>query len=117
MDMNKCPKFDKCIASACPLWKPPSQQTHLDGERTCYYLREAQKIDSKVVFEQSGLGELHDLMAQATFDAFSNPDTSIYLVKSLRKAALTTSSMAKGQNLIKTTRNAALIKLTTEITE
>ena len=117
MRIEECPKFDKCHASACPLYKSVSQQVHRKGESVCFYLTEAQKIDSKAVFDGSGLGELHDLMAQATVDAFSNPDTSIYLVKSLRKAALTSSSMAKGQNLIKTARNAALLNLTTEIAE
>ncbi|QWD91776.1 hypothetical protein [Polynucleobacter sp. MWH-Braz-FAM2G] len=115
--MNECPKFDKCHASACPLHKPLSQQVHLKGEAVCFYLTEAQKIDSKAVFDGSGLGELHMMMAQATVDAFSNPDASIYLVNSLRRAAQSSSSMAKGQNLIKGAKNAVSIDHENEITK
>lgn len=117
MKMRECPKFDKCHASACPLHKPVSQQVHLKGEAVCFYLTEAQKIDSRAVFDGSGLGELHMMMAQATVDAFSNPDTSTYLVNSLRRAAHSSSSMAKGQNLIKATKNEVLTDFDTEITK
>ena len=110
MDMHDCPRFDTCIASVCPIWKPVYFQKHLNGERTCYYLLQAQKIDSEAVFKQSGLENLFEVMAQATHDAFSNPDTSIYLKKSLLKAASTTSAMAKGQNLIRRYRNGEFKK-------
>lgn len=115
--MYDCPKFESCSAPACPLLAPLSEQKHLNGERTCYYLREAQKIDSEAVFEQSGLGDLYKLMTQATVEAFSNPDTSIYLKISLRKAALTSSLMAKGQNLIKEAKNKAFVGCDTENTK
>jgi hypothetical protein len=110
MDMNDCPRFDICIASACPIWKPVYLQKHLNGERTCYYLLQAQKIDSEAVFKQSGLDNLFEVMAQATLDAFANPDTSIYLKKSLLKASSTSSAMAKGQNLIRRYRNGEFKK-------
>lgn len=116
MKIEECPKFDKCNAPACPLYKPVSQQVHRKGESVCFYLTEAQKIDPKAVFDGSGLTELHELMAQATVDAFSNPDTSLYLVNSLRKAALSSSSMAKGQNLIKNSKKT-LFNLETENTK
>jgi hypothetical protein len=110
MDMHDCPRFDTCIASVCPIWKPVYLQKQLNGERTCYYLLQAQKIDSEAVFKQSGLENLFEVMAQATLDAFANPDTSIYLKKSLLKAASTSSAIAKGQNLIRRYRNGEFKK-------
>ena len=110
MDLHQCPRFDTCIASVCPIWKPVYLQKHLNGERTCYYLLQAQKINSEAIFKQSGLEDLFEVMAQATYDAFSNPDTSIYLKKSLLKAASTSSAMAKGQNLIRRYRNGEFKK-------
>lgn len=101
MKMYDCPKFEKCSAAVCPLFKSIAAQEHIKGDRVCFYLIEYLKIDSKVNFDGSGLGELYELMAQVTIDAFSNPDTSIYLVNSLRKATLSSSSMAKGQKLIR----------------
>lgn len=98
MEMYDCPKFEQCSAAVCPLYKSVAEQSHLPNDRTCFYLTEAQKIDSKAIFMASGLGELHEVMAQATIEAFSNPATSNYLVKNLKKAALTSSSIAKGRN-------------------
>lgn len=115
MDICDCPRFDTCIASVCPIWKPVYLQKHLNGERTCYYFLQAQKINSEAIFKQSGLENLFAVMAQATRDAFSNPDTSIYLVRSLRKAALSSSAMAKGQNLIRRYRNGEFEKKSDKI--
>ena len=110
MKMYDCPKFESCNALVCPLFRPVYEQSHERDTAVCYYLREYQKAGSEAAFRGSGLGELYELMAQASHDAFFNPDTDIYLVKSLRKAATTSSVMVKGQNHIKRLRNGEFKK-------
>jgi len=101
MRMEECPKFDKCSAPVCPLYKSINKQEHLENERTCYYLLEAQKMDSKANFDQSGLGELYRVMAGATHELFLQSERKKYLQKQLLKAATTGSRMAQGINLIR----------------
>ena len=101
MKMDECPKFNKCSAPVCPLYKSIYEQEHLENERACYYLLEAQKIDSEVNFDQSGLGELYEAMVRATHEVFAKPERNKYLQKQLLKAATSGSRMARGINLIK----------------
>jgi len=101
MKMDECPKFNKCSAPACPLYKSVDKQEHLENERVCYYLLEAQKIDSEANFDQSGLGKLYKLMVRATHEVFAQPENHKYLQKQLLKAAKSGSRMARGLNLIK----------------
>ena len=61
-----CDRFDTCSANICPLDPDWQQRKHLNGERVCFYLIEAQKINAKAVFESSGRGYLYLLMVEAT---------------------------------------------------
>ena len=101
MKMRECPKFEGCSAPVCPLHKPISEQEHLENERICYYLIEIQKHGSKANFDQSGLGQLHEVIARAAQELFSQPESHKYLQKQLLKAATTGSRMARGISLIK----------------
>jgi len=101
MKMEECPKFNKCSAPVCPLYTSINKQEHLENERTCYYLLEAQKMGSEANFDQSGLGELYGVMVRATRDVFARPENNTYLQKALLKARKTSSRMARGIQLIK----------------
>jgi hypothetical protein len=61
-----CDRFDTCSANICPLDQDWHQRKHLNGERICFYLIEAQKINAKAVFESGGRGYLYLLMVEAT---------------------------------------------------
>ena len=61
-----CDRFDTCSANICPLDLDWQQRMHLNGERICFYLIEAQKINAKAVFESGGRGYLYLLMVEAT---------------------------------------------------
>ena len=43
MEINECPKFDRCSAPICPLDPYWNESTYLRGEPVCLYLREAAK--------------------------------------------------------------------------
>ena len=43
MDMELCPKYDRCSAPICPLDPHWRESTYLEGERVCLYLRELAK--------------------------------------------------------------------------
>ncbi len=92
MDMESCPKYEKCSAPICPLDPNWRNVRHLKGERICFYLCEAQKDGSEAIFGGRGLGELYRLMVEAT------PDISVRwgtINNALAKAAKTGSRMNK----------------------
>jgi len=99
MKMEDCPKFDKCSAPICPLYELVNKQEHFENERVCYYLIEVQKIKSEANFDQSGLGELHEVMVRATREVFAQPEKNKYLQKALLKASKNSSRMARGMQL------------------
>jgi len=37
---DSCPKYEKCSANICPLDRDWKLRNHLNGEPTCFYLRE-----------------------------------------------------------------------------
>ena len=49
-----CDRFIKCSANICPLAENWRELGHLAGERVCFYLIEAEKINAEVVFRDSG---------------------------------------------------------------
>lgn len=59
---SSCPKHHQCNAPLCPLETNWQKRKHLDGERVCFYLSEAQKPDAKAVFEVRSLGCLYGVM-------------------------------------------------------
>ena len=70
MNMEDCPKYERCSAPICPLDPNWRKRRHLKGERVCFYLCEAQKGGSEAIFGGRGLEELYRLMVEATPDIF-----------------------------------------------
>lgn len=92
MDMETCPKFQRCSAPVCPLdlnwWKA----CHLKHERICFYLCESQKGDSEAILRGRGLGNLYQIMVEVT------PGISLRwatIRKALEKAKNTSSRINK----------------------
>lgn len=58
MVIRDCPKCCSCSAPVCPLDDGCLETVHLEGERICYYMREAVKQDSEATFQALSLEEL-----------------------------------------------------------
>ena len=88
----KCPRYQRCSAAICPLWKPVLEQKMLKSERVCGVLLEYQKPQSQAILVTHYGNELLKIMAQATKDIQSH---GRYLLKSaLERAAKTQSRLA-----------------------
>jgi hypothetical protein len=61
-----CNRYCNCSANICPLDSDWQKRKHLNGERVCFYLIEAQKANAKVVFDKCGRGYLYTLMQEVT---------------------------------------------------
>ena len=66
MKIENCPKYEKCSAPICPLDPNWERAIHLNHERVCFYLCEAQKENSEAIFGGRGLSKLHQIMVEAT---------------------------------------------------
>jgi hypothetical protein len=89
---SSCPKHHQCNAPLCPLETNWQKRKHLDGERVCFYLSEAQKTNAKPNFEGQGLGYLYEVMAMLTPTIIARH----YIIKNaLEKASKTNSRMAR----------------------
>ena len=80
-----CDRFDNCSANICPLDPDRQQRMHLNGERVCFYLIEAQKINAKAVFENGGRGYLYLLIQEATPAIISRHYAIKYALKQAEK--------------------------------
>ena len=88
----KCPRYQRCSAAICPLWKPVLQQKMLKSERVCGVLLEYQKPLSQAILVTHYGSELLKIMAQATKDIQTHGG---YLLRSaLDRAAKTNSRLA-----------------------
>ena len=66
MSKIKCPRYQRCSAAICPMWKSVLEQKMVKGERVCGVLLEYQKPESKA-FLMTHYGEqMMQVMAQAT---------------------------------------------------
>ena len=99
MELNKCPRFNKCSTPICPLWKPIHQQIMLKGEGVCFFLLEYQKVDSIENFRGADRMALYEPMAKATEEIFTRPDTRSFLINALKRASKTRSRMLAGRIL------------------
>jgi hypothetical protein len=65
--MNKidCDRFQTCSANICPLDAEWPKRKHLNGERVCFYLIEAQKTGAKAIFDKCGRAYLYQLIQDA----------------------------------------------------
>jgi hypothetical protein len=66
MSSIQCPRFQKCSAAICPLWKPILEQKMLKGERICGVLLEYQKPQSNAFLATHYGTQMMQVMAQAT---------------------------------------------------
>lgn len=66
MNEVNCPRYQRCSAAICPLWRPVLRQKMIKGERVCGVLLEYQKEQSKT-FLMTHYGEqMLQVMAEAT---------------------------------------------------
>ena len=66
MSPNNCPRYDRCSAAICPLWRPVLEQKMLKGERVCGVLLEYQKPQSRAILTTHYGTHMMQVMAQAT---------------------------------------------------
>ena len=91
MNQNQCPRYQRCSAAVCPLWRSVLEQKMVKSERVCGVLLEYQKVDSRPILATHYGEELMQVMAQATADIVS---AGGYLMRSaLRRAACTGSRL------------------------
>jgi len=53
-----CPRFDGCSAPLCPLDPGWRERVHLQGERVCYFLREAVKDGAAARYKATANAEI-----------------------------------------------------------
>jgi hypothetical protein len=66
MISSQCPRYQKCSAAICPLWRPVLEQKMVKGERICGVLLEYQKTESRAILATHYGTQMLELMAQAT---------------------------------------------------
>jgi hypothetical protein len=87
MTATECPRYQRCSAAICPLWKSVLEQKMLKGERICNLLLEHQKPQSRAILSTHYSPELMDVMDQATQQIKS--DGGYWLRSALKRAAST----------------------------
>jgi hypothetical protein len=62
-----CDRFQTCSANICPFEDAElaKKRKHLNGERVCFYLIEAQKSGAKAIFDKCGRAYLYQLIQDA----------------------------------------------------
>jgi hypothetical protein len=80
-----CDRFNRCSANICPLDPEWHKRKHLNGERICFYLLEAQKTNAKAVFECGGRGCLYALMQEATLAIINQHHAIKYALEKSKK--------------------------------
>ena len=61
-----CPRYQKCSAAICPLWRPVLEQKMIKGERVCGVLLEYQKPLSRPFLTTHYGTHMMQVMAEAT---------------------------------------------------
>ncbi len=92
LTLTQCPKFHHCNDPICPLDNEWQKRKHINGDRVCFYLCEAQKTDAKAVFEVRGLRCLYEVMVVHNQ---SIADTYTPIKNALEKAKATSSRMTR----------------------
>jgi len=91
MKLINCPRYQRCSAAICPLWKPVLEQKMLKGERVCGVLLEYQKPQSHALLTTHYGSQIVQIMAKATQDIKNHGG---YLLRSaLDRAAKTNSRL------------------------
>ena len=89
MKQNDCPRYQRCSAAICPMWKPVQEQKMVKGERVCGVLLEYQKVDSRAFLATHYGIEMMEVMAEATEQILSDGG---YLLRSALERSASTSS-------------------------
>lgn len=92
LTQSQCPKFQKCNAPICPIDPIWDKRKHFSGDRVCFYLLEAQKVNAKALFEVRGLGYLYEVMVIHTHEISSRHNS---IKKALASAKISSSRMAR----------------------
>lgn len=92
MTQIKCPRFQKCSAAICPLWRSVLEQKMLKGERVCNLLLEHQKVAFRPFLTTLYGTELMQVMEQASKEI--KVDGGYLLRSALERAASTGSRLA-----------------------
>ena len=66
MNQIHCPRYQRCSAAICPMWKSVLEQKMVKGERVCGVLLEYQKPESKAFLTTHYGTQMMQVMAQAT---------------------------------------------------
>jgi hypothetical protein len=66
MSEVNCPRYQRCSAAICPLWRPILKQKMIKGERVCGVLLEYQKEQSKTFLMTHYSEQMLQVMAEAT---------------------------------------------------
>lgn len=82
-----CPRYQRCSAAVCPLWRPVLEQKMIKGERVCGILLEHQKISSRGFLRGLYGHELMRVMSEATEQIKAHGG---YLLRSALKRAAAT---------------------------
>ena len=91
-----CQRYDKCAAQLCPLDRDWRRRKHLQGERVCYFLREAVKDGAAVRFEATANA---GIVAAATQMISEPKNLGAYVRQRLRDAAQTGSRQDSAKRL------------------
>ena len=68
MNQTDCPRYQRCSAAICPLWRPVLEQKMVKGERVCGILLEYAKANSRVILSTHYGAEMMQVMAKAVED-------------------------------------------------
>lgn len=66
MSEISCPRYQRCSAAICPLWRSVLEQKMVKGERVCGVLLEYQKPLSRAFLTTHYGAQMMELMAEAT---------------------------------------------------
>lgn len=80
--------FKKCSANICPLEVDWQLRTHVKGERVCFYMTEAEKIDAEAVFRDSGRIQLYIAIKDVSPKAASCHYPIKYALEQAKKTGL-----------------------------
>lgn len=87
MSQINCPRYQRCSAAICPLWRPVLEQKMVKGERVCGVLLEYQKSSSRPFLTTHYGTQLIEVIAQASEEVKSHGG---YLLRSaLTRASAT----------------------------
>lgn len=65
-DYSSCPRYQRCSAAICPIWRPVLDQKMVKGERVCGVLLEYQKPLSRPFLTTHYGTQMIEVMARAT---------------------------------------------------